>query len=153
MRIKRALQNVELGAAESFCSDQGFADVQTRWWWIIEMVSSPGTTKTSRTIHPISPKPSTNLTPLWKTPSPNHIAEKTNRFFSTDPGNPTPDPSVELHAHPCGLWAHTKPSHPVLTAGSRVGSAFAKRRPMKISAQRITAAQDGWGQHSLLERI
>lgn len=110
---KRVLQTTELMAAESSCSDQGFTDVQTKCWWIIGMLLSHGTTTTSRTVYPISVKPSINLTSLWKTPSPSHIAEKTNRFFSTDPGKSAPDPSVELHTHHhCGLWAHTKPSHP-----------------------------------------
>lgn len=51
--------------------------------------------------------------PTLENTFPSLTAEKTNRFFSTDPGKPAPDPSVELHTHhPCGLWAHTKPLHP-----------------------------------------
>lgn len=46
---------MKLGAAESSCGDQGFADVQSRWQQLIETLLSPSATKNPRTVHTLSP--------------------------------------------------------------------------------------------------
>lgn len=69
-----------------------------------------------RTMHTVSPP---GLSETWHKSDltlAKHLSKphgwKPSKFFSTNPGQTSSDPYMELETHQCGLWAHTKPSHP-----------------------------------------